>query len=343
MEGIALAARLLLAIVFAAAAVGKLHDQPGGRRALAGFGIPERSVAPVAVLLPLAELATAVALVPRSSARWGAIAALFLLLLFVAGIARAMSRGEAPDCHCFGHLGSAPAGRRTLIRNAVLALLAVLLAAYGPGEGIDGWVSGRSAAELAAAGAGVCAAALAALLVRLWLENRRLRRDLMGAREATALLPPGLPVGAQAPKFSLPGADGARISLDTLLARGRPVALVFVSPSCAPCTGMLPDLARWQSTLAERITIALLSTGTLRENWLVRERHGLENMLVQGGNEVSEAYRVAATPSVVIVTRDGRIGSRTRSSRPIAEAVIRSALHSEPLLPLGSVAANGDG
>ncbi len=343
MDGVALAARLLLAIVFAVAAVGKLLDLPGARGALAGFGLPERAVAPVALLLPLAELGAAIALVPRQSARWGAIAGLCLLLLFIAGIARAMSRGEAPDCHCFGQLASAPAGRRTLVRNAVLALPALLLVTYGPGEGIDEWVSRRSAGELVAIGACLCAAILGALLVRLWFENRRLRRDLGSAREVSALFPPGLPVGARAPGFSLPGVGGGEISLDTLLAQGRQVALVFVSPGCGACDAMLPDLARWQTTLAERITIALLSTGTKRENRLLSERHGLGNVLVQDGNEVSDAYRLAATPSVVIVRPDGRIGSSTHSSRAITEAVIRRALQSDAVPSLPIITANGDG
>jgi peroxiredoxin len=184
---------------------------------------------------------------------------------------------------------------------------------------------------------------LGALLMRLWLENGRLRRDLAHAHQASALLAPGLPVGTPAPGFSLTDTGGEQITLDALLARGRPVALVFVSPRCGPCEAMLVDLARWQMTLAERITIALLSTGSARENRLMSERHGLESVLVQNGGEVSEAYRAKATPSVVMVSPDGRIASGTRSSRAIVEAVIRSALNTPPEPPLRVITANGDG
>ncbi len=52
----------------------------------------------------------------------GRAAALLLLLAFAGGVARAMSRGQAPDCHCFGQIHSEPAGPSTLIRNAVLAV-----------------------------------------------------------------------------------------------------------------------------------------------------------------------------------------------------------------------------
>src|SRR3954447_6344933 len=117
MDWLALAARLFLAVVFASAAVAKLRDRPGARQALGEFGLPARAIDPLALLLPLAELATAIALVPAATARAGAIAALCLLLVFIAAIARAVSRGEAPDCHCFGQLSSSPAGARTLLRN----------------------------------------------------------------------------------------------------------------------------------------------------------------------------------------------------------------------------------
>ena len=148
------------------------------------------------LLLPLVELATAVALVVHPTAWFGGVAALVLLLAFIGGIARAMARGEAPDCHCFGQLHSAPAGRGTLARNAALAVLGGGLVVTGPGPPIDDWVAARSAAELAAAGLGVVAAVLGGLCLRLWLDNRGLRGDLARERDATALLPPGLPLGA---------------------------------------------------------------------------------------------------------------------------------------------------
>jgi peroxiredoxin/uncharacterized membrane protein YphA (DoxX/SURF4 family) len=343
MASIALGVRVLLAIVFATAAAGKLADRPGARRALADFGMPARLVNPVALLLPAAELAAAVALVVQQSARWGAVAALGLLIVFVVGIAKAMARGEAPDCHCFGQLSSAPAGRGTLIRNGILALPAVLVVAYGPGEAIDSWVSARSAAELVAVAAGVLALALGAFCLRLWLENRDLRRGLATARESLAAFPAGLPIGAPAPGFALPTVDGQTTTLDDLRGRGKPVALVFVSPTCAPCVSMLPDLARWQTTLADRLTIALLAAGDVREIRRVSEQHGLTNVLVQDDAEVFEAYRAAASPSVVIVTTEGRIGSDTRSSQAIVEAVIRRSLRGGTLVPTPRPApANGE-
>ena len=53
-------ARIVLAAVFALAAVTKLADLDGARRAARDFGVPERLAPAVGTLLPVAELAVAV-------------------------------------------------------------------------------------------------------------------------------------------------------------------------------------------------------------------------------------------------------------------------------------------
>src|ERR1700735_5519309 len=64
--------RLLLTSLCALAAVTKLADLRGSREAVAGFGVPEALAAPLGTLLPLAELAVALALLPGATARLGA-------------------------------------------------------------------------------------------------------------------------------------------------------------------------------------------------------------------------------------------------------------------------------
>ncbi len=74
---------------------------------------------------------------------------------------------------------------------------------------------------------------------------------------------PGLPVGAEAPTFRLQGLYGETLTLEALRAPGRPVMLLFTDPNCGPCTGMLPEIGRWQEH-AEKLTISLISRGCLR-------------------------------------------------------------------------------
>lgn len=343
MDSFLVGAQLLLAVIFVTAGVAKLLDQQGSRVALAGFGVPEPVVRPAGLLLPLAEIATAVLLVLHETARWGGVAALALLLAFVAGIASAMAQGRAPDCHCFGQIHSAPAGRGTLIRNAVLAALAVVVVARGPAPAIDDWFAARTAAELVAIGLGVLSAVMAGIAWRLWLDKRELRAELARERERTALLPVGLPAGAYAPRFELPTPAGETLSLESLLERGRPVALFFVSPGCGPCTSVLPDIGRWQTALADRLTIGIVSSGTANDNELMAEKYGLTNVMVQDDVEVLEAYYLGGTPAAVVVSRDGLVASNPANGTYAIEPLIRVTLRDEetafPVVP--HAAANG--
>ena len=156
-----LLARLLLALVFAVAGVAKLADREGSRRAVVDFGVPPILAAPLGLLLPLAELAVAVALIPPATALWGAWGALALLLLFVGGISFNLARGHKPDCRCFGQIHSSPAGWRTLLRNGVLAAVAGFVVWRGWGAmpvraRSDGWVPPRSSSSWALPQASSC-------------------------------------------------------------------------------------------------------------------------------------------------------------------------------------------
>src|SRR5919107_3648484 len=176
-----LLARLLLAAVFMVAGAAKLADREGSRRALADFGVPTTLAVPLGVLLPLAELAVAAALIPASTAWWGAAGALVLLLLFVAAIAANLARGRKAECHCFGQLHSEPAGWKTLARNGVLAAVAGFVVWWGydgAGPSAVGWLAGLSGAQIAGLVVGLAVlgvlAAQSLALLNLIKQNGRL-------------------------------------------------------------------------------------------------------------------------------------------------------------------------
>src|SRR5437016_2191760 len=142
MSLVLLFARVVLTLTFLVAGLAKLADLAGSRQALRDFGVPSVLAPLFGVLLPLAELAVAVTLLPAPSAWFGALGALVLLLLFVAGISAALLRGRTPDCHCFGQLSSAPAGPSTLMRNLALAALSGVVVGFGRTEAsfdLGGW------------------------------------------------------------------------------------------------------------------------------------------------------------------------------------------------------------
>src|ERR1700745_3186796 len=116
---IVLVTRLLLAVLFLVAGIGKLLGGfASSRKALAEFGAPRWLVAPISIALPCMELGTACLLLPASSARIGAVTALGLLFIFNAAIVANLAVGRTPNCSCFGQLHSVPIGWRTLTRNS---------------------------------------------------------------------------------------------------------------------------------------------------------------------------------------------------------------------------------
>ena len=338
-DSVVLGVRLVLAAIFFVAAIGKLLDLPSSRQSLVGFGVPQRAASILGTMLPAAELAVAIALIPPASARWAALGALVLLLAFVAGISNAMRKGQAPDCNCFGAIHSAPAGPSTLARNIVLAAIAVVGVASGPGPAIDSWVNGRSAAELVAVGAGIVAVSLLAALVPTWLERRRLGRQLGELEDYVRTLPLGLRVGALAPRFALPDGEGGTLDLEALIARGLPTLVVFLAAGCGPCEPMVPELRRLQATVAADLTVALVGVNTLNRYDEARRRSGDQLLLKDAVVEdpglqlemdelfaVMQAYQAQESPSAVLVTPAGTIGSAIVDGRPAIEALVRLAL-----------------
>jgi thiol-disulfide isomerase/thioredoxin len=333
MDAALLIARLLLAAVFTLAGVAKLSDFNGSRKAIIEFGLPALLASPLALLLPLAELGVAAALIPASSAWWGALGAVGLLLLFVVGISLNLARGKKPECHCFGQLHSAPAGWRTLARNGVLAAIAgfVVWEDYygGAGPSAISWLGALSAAQLLALLGGVLVLFLLAgqwwFLVHLLRQNGRLlvRLEALEASLATdgSVLGPsqngtpvhqeaeGLPVGSEAPEFSLSGLYGEAFTLEALRSSGKPLMLLFTDPGCGPCNALLPEVGRWQEEHAHKLTLSLVSRGEVEENKTKAQEHALKNVVLQKDWEVSESYEVRGTPSAVLISADGKVAS----------------------------------
>ena len=103
--------------------------------------------------------------------------------------------------------------------------------------------------------------------------------------------------------------SGQTLTLEALLAPGRPLALVFVDPNCRPCRKVLPDVPRWAREHAARLTVVVITSGDAVAARRKAEEVGLSELLVQDRREVAEAYRTTATPSAVLVGLDQRIAS----------------------------------
>ncbi|MEV6299143.1 MauE/DoxX family redox-associated membrane protein [Actinoplanes sp. NPDC051861] len=129
-----LGSAIALAVVFLVSGISKVRDWPAFLESTAQL-LPPGSlpVTPVAWVVVVAEFA-AVALMPVVPALGLGLAAL-LLIAFGIATAVAVRRGQRAACRCFGALSGRPLGVGHVVRNGVLAVLALsaLLALFRGG------------------------------------------------------------------------------------------------------------------------------------------------------------------------------------------------------------------
>jgi peroxiredoxin len=329
METLLLVVRLILVGIFALAGIGKLLDLQGSKKAVRDFGVPEILVKPVAVLLPIAEIAVALLLLFVQTSWYGAIGAAALLAVFIGGMTIQMIKGNAPDCHCFGQIHSEPVSSKSLIRNAVFAILALFLVASGrenQGLGILESSNDFSEGNVMQIIIGLAVVALLAAAVYFLRKISEQQTQIMRRIEILELTASegvkaiekqdvahpesGLLIGSPAPDFVLPDLNGKNVSFENLLVKNKPVLFFYVSPSCGPCSALLPDIEKWQDELKDKLNFVLISSGKAKEN---AEKFGgktFKQVLLQKDKEVTDLFGAQWTPTAWLVNPDGTIASR---------------------------------
>lgn len=146
------ACALLLAAVFVRAGAAKLARPAATAASFTALGVPAAPA--VARAVPVVELVTAAGLL--AAPRIGAVAALVLLAAFSTLLARAVRAGADTPCNCFGSARADPVSPVDLLRNGLLAGLAVAaLGASHPALSLPG---AAVALAMFGAGSGVLAA-----------------------------------------------------------------------------------------------------------------------------------------------------------------------------------------
>jgi thiol-disulfide isomerase/thioredoxin len=143
-------------------------------------------------------------------------------------------------------------------------------------------------------------------------------------------------MGERAPMFSLPNLAGERVILDTLLALGTPLLLLFTDPRCGPCYELLPDIGGWQRVYGNRLATTLISSGEQGTNTAMIAGTGIAPgaVLLQTEREVTDDYGLEQLPAAVLVQPDGRIGSGPRfGTRAIRQLVADSLGLTLPPVP----------
>ena len=113
-------AAVILAIVMLYAAQSKLRAHEATSRDFQQLGLPQPAV--VAWLVPLAEIAIAVALVATPG--WGGVAAFIMLIGFTTFLVSILRSGAQVSCACFGSTNNEPVSVVEVGRNLILLTLA---------------------------------------------------------------------------------------------------------------------------------------------------------------------------------------------------------------------------
>jgi peroxiredoxin len=307
-------ARVLLILVFVVAAAAKLARRSQTVGMLRAFGVPATVAGPLARILPVAEMAVAVALISSATARYGAAAAVALFTFFTLGMAINLAVGRKPDCNCFGALASAPIGFSTVLRN--LALLSIGLFLIWQLRNSSGAAVGFTIGPSTLGSTALTIALIEAWgLLQIIAQNGRLlsrldeleRQAGRGSPSRSQLSP-----GSAAPAFSLPDLAGEELTLDTLLGGRKLLLLFFVDVNCGPCHRLIASLSQWERDLESHADVAIVASGNAASIRRLFGR-GQSPVLMQREHELADAYRIYSTPSAVLILPDGTIAG------PVAE------------------------
>jgi hypothetical protein len=280
-------ARVVLALILAAASLGKLASQDDPGRLAQAFELDRRMV-PLVTVLPAVELAVAAGLLLPATSRWAALVACGLLATFTVVLLRARRRGLTGSCNCFGSLSAAHHKAKgnsawPLVRNSALFAASMGVAldqAQAPVSAIwhQGWP--RDAVSMAAAAAVMLAAPVAYILQQ---RSHWTRPRAAGAldREVATL-------------------DGARFAVRELVS-DRISTFVFIDPACGPCRSVLPTL---RSALESRQPLFVVSSGGERGTRELFPSTHHDRVILDDGS-LALACAIQGTPGGVVVSTEG--------------------------------------
>jgi uncharacterized membrane protein YphA (DoxX/SURF4 family) len=146
-EWITFVVRLALAVILGTAGYAKFSEATGLQKvAVSSYRIlPQGMVGPVALGLPVLEMALAALILIGFATRTMAICVGVLFLVFIAGIISVWARGLTIDCGCFGGGGQVAKGQthylREIFRDLGFLVLAAWLMVFPRGKlALDRWL-----------------------------------------------------------------------------------------------------------------------------------------------------------------------------------------------------------
>lgn len=281
---------LTIAAVFISAGIAKLSSIGRTRNSFVAFGMHPHLAHASAGLVPAAEIVVGVAVMHRRSAPWAYRSVLTLLTIFSTLIARNVSVGRVADCPCFGQHFQSLSGPLALWRNVVLASVAYCGMHLVEEREASAPIGRRRYLHIfdglvVTAAIGLALAGETCKIVK----KRSLRNSTL---KVGTIIPEGV-------MSTLAHSDRA----------GESVLAIFVQPGCMPCHDALESLRSLPGagSLAERCV--LVAPGEPNLNLEMTEEFTEFRWEFDVDGKISKAMLVMATPSAVLVRRDGRVES----------------------------------
>jgi thiol-disulfide isomerase/thioredoxin/uncharacterized membrane protein YphA (DoxX/SURF4 family) len=323
-----------LAGIFATAGAAKFADMRGSEKAFREFGVPRTLALPGSIALSVAEIILAIMFLFTTVSWYAAIGGSALLLLFIIQMIYLRSKGDAPDCHCFGQLHSEPVGIKSIVRNIIFLALAGLPLVRGPiGQGLD-W------ADVTQPMVPIILGTLVVMMLGVALFYlRKISMDQVGLRRRIDLLEllggegkehdhehatdpnQGLPIGSPLPSFGLTSLVGVATASRQVASPGRTLFL-FVSPTCEPCQALIPDLVKWKEEFADRVNFVFITSGDEAENRKKFGNFGGNNVLLDAERKFASAVGGRWTPTALLVDAEGKIASHIAAGDVAVEELI---------------------
>ena len=307
--------RLILATVFAVAAVGKWLSTDGTPRLLDTYELDSR-LAPAVTLLPLFDILIAIGISLDGTSRAAGALAFASLVVFSWLIQRSLRRGHQGNCQCFGRLHSSDISRRSLVRNGALAMGAAWIAV------------GRHERLVPTLAHGVylngsLLVAVVVVLAMLAFVLRRLPTMAHSPVDASTTIRPELnPLDLADDIDRFATLDGGAISLQALHASEADSILIFVDPGCGPCQTVMPIVRHWWHRLALAVFVVVSNQPTDEVSDFF-DGIPADHVVIDRDVVLAARYHIEGTPSAVLMSSGGSVAPAVVTGPMAIEVLLR--------------------
>lgn len=135
----------------------------------------------------------------------------------------------------------------------------------------------------------------------------------------------GLDIGAKAPDFSVRQLNGESLSLASF--QSKALVLVFGSPTCAPCRGLIPDLNMFAHERERELGVLFLSRGDDESARRLANELSIEVPVASHPDEdLPNQYQARVTPFAFLIGKDRTIRAKgLANNREHLELLLRNA------------------